>query len=91
MTYRFRIDPNARFSDGVPVTSEDVVATYDFLMDKTLQAPMEQITYSQARQAGCRKQVHRSSPGQGIELEKFPVFLGNGDFPGTCLEDRQWR
>src|ERR1700685_2116965 len=45
-TYRFRIDPNARFSDGVPVTSEDVVATYDFLLDKTLQDPMEQITYS---------------------------------------------
>ncbi len=46
MTYRFRINPNARFSDGKPVTSDDVIATYDFLMDKTLQAPMEQITYS---------------------------------------------
>ena len=27
MTYRFRINPNARFSDGTPVTSDDVVAT----------------------------------------------------------------
>src|SRR3989441_3092781 len=37
LTYRFRIDPNARFSDGMPVTSEDVIATWKFLTDKTLQ------------------------------------------------------
>jgi microcin C transport system substrate-binding protein len=37
LTYRFRIDPNARFSDGTPVTSEDVVATWKFLTDKKLQ------------------------------------------------------
>ena len=45
MTFRFRINPNARFSDSTPVTSEDVVATYDFMMDKTLQDPSNQITY----------------------------------------------
>lgn len=45
MTYWFRIDPNARFSDGTPVTSVDVVATYDFNMDKTLQEPTNQITF----------------------------------------------
>src|SRR5687768_15165778 len=28
MTYRFRIDPNARFSDGQPVTAEDVIASW---------------------------------------------------------------
>src|SRR5262245_9419057 len=39
LTYRFRIDPNAKFSDGTPVTSEDVVATWKLLMDKTLQDP----------------------------------------------------
>ena len=37
MTFRFRIDPNARFSDGTPVTSEDVVASWKFQKDKTLQ------------------------------------------------------
>src|SRR5215475_10326972 len=34
MTYRFRINPNPRFSDGTPVTADDVVAPYYFLMDK---------------------------------------------------------
>ena len=33
MTFRYRINPNARFSDGRPVTADDVVASWDFLMD----------------------------------------------------------
>jgi microcin C transport system substrate-binding protein len=37
MTYRFRLDPNARFSDGQPVTADDVVASWRFAMDKGLQ------------------------------------------------------
>lgn len=37
LTYRFRIDPNARFSNGEPVTANDVVASFKFLMDKSLQ------------------------------------------------------
>jgi microcin C transport system substrate-binding protein len=37
MTFRFRIDPNAKFSDGTPITSEDVVASWKFQTDKTLQ------------------------------------------------------
>jgi microcin C transport system substrate-binding protein len=38
-TFRFRIDPNARFSDGTPVTSDDVVASWKLMVDKTLQSP----------------------------------------------------
>jgi microcin C transport system substrate-binding protein len=37
LTYRFRIDPNARFSDGAPITSDDVVASWVFQTDKGLQ------------------------------------------------------
>jgi microcin C transport system substrate-binding protein len=45
LTYRYRLDPNARFSDGVPLTSEDVVASWSFVMDKGLQEPMSQLVY----------------------------------------------
>ena len=45
MTYRFRINPNARWSDGQPVIADDVVATWDLIMDKGLQAPMEQLVF----------------------------------------------
>src|SRR5262245_19028751 len=37
LEYRFRLKPNARFSDGTPVIADDVVASWSFLMDKDLQ------------------------------------------------------
>ncbi len=33
MTYKFRINPDARWWDGMPVTSDDVIATWDLMMD----------------------------------------------------------
>src|SRR5262245_5620340 len=39
MTFRFRMDPNARWSDGQAVTADDVVATWSFYTDKNLVDP----------------------------------------------------
>jgi len=33
MTYTFKIDPNKKWSDGTPATSEDVRWTYQFILD----------------------------------------------------------
>jgi len=38
-TLRFRINPNARFSTGEPVTADDVIASWSLLTDKTLSDP----------------------------------------------------
>jgi microcin C transport system substrate-binding protein len=46
MTYRFRINPNARWSDGQPVVADDVVASWSFMMDKGLEAPMDALVYA---------------------------------------------
>jgi len=45
MTFWFRINPKAKFSDGMPVTSDDVIATWDLLMDETILEPSSQIVY----------------------------------------------
>src|SRR5262249_31095368 len=45
LTYRFRLNPNARFSDGTPVTTEDVVASYDFFMNKSVQDPTWRVVF----------------------------------------------
>jgi len=45
LTYRFRLDPNARFSDGTPVTADDVVASWSLMVDKGLQDPMTELVY----------------------------------------------
>lgn len=45
MTYTFRLNPNARFWDGSPLTAEDVVATWKLVMDEGLLEPSLQQTY----------------------------------------------
>jgi microcin C transport system substrate-binding protein len=45
-TYRFRINPNARFSDNTPVTSEDVIASWKLNIDKPLQDPARLVIFS---------------------------------------------
>lgn len=43
MTYRFRINPAARWSDGSPVTAEDYIASYRLWMDPTILFPSNQV------------------------------------------------
>ncbi|MBI3260341.1 MAG: hypothetical protein HYZ54_12860 [Ignavibacteriae bacterium] len=45
LTYTFRINPNSRFSDGKPVTSNDVIATWKLMMDETILDPSQQLTF----------------------------------------------
>lgn len=49
-TFTFRIDPNARFSDGKPVTAEDVVATWNLMMDPSILEPSAQLVYGKFEQ-----------------------------------------
>lgn len=44
-TYRFRINPAARWSDGREVTADDVVATYKLKTDETILDPSSVHTY----------------------------------------------
>lgn len=39
MTFTFRIRPEARFSDGTPLTAHDVVFTYEWIMNPKVNAP----------------------------------------------------
>jgi microcin C transport system substrate-binding protein len=45
-TFRFRLDPSARWSDGAPVVAEDVIASWKLVVDKTIQDPAITNMYS---------------------------------------------
>lgn len=45
MTYQFRINPKAKWSDGTPVTAEDYVASYNLWLDPTILFPSNQVVY----------------------------------------------
>ena len=42
-TYRYRINPNARWADGQPVSAEDVVASWTLWMDKGINDPATRV------------------------------------------------
>mgnify|MGYP000415703022 CR=1 FL=1 len=44
-TFWFRIDPDARFSDGHPVTTDDVIATYKLATDEGILSPYTNTFY----------------------------------------------
>lgn len=45
-TYRFRIDPRATFSDGSPVTADDVVATWRLQVSTGIREPSRVLVFS---------------------------------------------
>jgi len=45
LKFWFRINPDARWSDGHEVVAEDVVATWDLHMDETILSPSDQLVY----------------------------------------------
>lgn len=45
--YMFRLNPMAKWSDGVPITSKDIVATYKLLIDEGLEDPYQNSLYSE--------------------------------------------
>ncbi len=88
MTFRFRIDPNARFSDGTPVTSDDVVASWKLMTDKTLQDPgnLEVFGKYETPVAESKYIVHVKSKELG--WQKFDIFAnGLRIFPSSILKN----
>ncbi len=49
-TFRFRINPNARWADGTPVTADDVIASWKLTVDRGLQDPARTSTFSNFEQ-----------------------------------------
>ncbi|MCZ6751735.1 MAG: extracellular solute-binding protein [Acidobacteria bacterium] len=86
MTYWFRINPNARFSDGMPVTSEDVVATYDFMMDKTLLSPSNQMVFGKLERPVAESMYIVRVRAKELNWRNFLYFSGMAILPAHVLK-----
>src|SRR5947209_19310682 len=87
MTFRFRINPNARFFDGMPVTAADVVATYDFLMDPTLQDPTQSLTYQKLERPVAESKYIVRVKAKELNWRNFQYFSGMTIFPAHVLKN----
>jgi microcin C transport system substrate-binding protein len=77
LTYRFRLDPNARWSDGQPVVADDVVASWMFTMDKGLQDPSNQLVFGKFdKPVAESKYIVRVKSNQ-LNWRNFLYFAGS--------------
>ncbi len=76
LNYRFRINPNARWSDGQPVVAEDVVATWKLMMDKGMQDPSSQLVYGKFEQPVAESKYIVSVKSKQLNWRNFLYFGG---------------
>ena len=87
LTYRFRINPNARFSDGTPVTSDDVVATWDLMVDKTLQDPTQELTFEKLDRPVAESKYIVRVHSKELNWRNFLYFSGMAILPAHILKN----
>lgn len=76
MTFRFRINPKARWSDGKEVTSADVLATFDLLMDEGINMPSNILTYSKFRKPVAVSKYIVEVQSKQLNWRNFMYFGG---------------
>jgi microcin C transport system substrate-binding protein len=86
LTYRFRIDPNARFSDGTPVTAEDVVASWLFHTDKSLQDLFFYTEYNQLERPVAESKYIVRMKAKNLSWRNFLVASGMRVFPAQVIK-----
>ncbi len=87
LTYHFRIDPNARYSDGTPVTADDVVATWKFLTDKTLNDPYLNTQYGKLEMPVAESKYIVRVKARRKEWDCFLTAATMRLFPANALKN----
>ncbi len=85
MTYWYRINPDARFSDGRPVTADDVIATWDLHMDETILMPSSQLVYSKFERPVAEGKYIVKVNSKTLNWRNFLYFSGMNIMPAYYL------
>ena len=76
-TFSYRIDPNARWADGKPVTAEDVVATWKLQVDPGILEAYSNILYGTYEQPVAESKYIVSVKTKEINWRQFLYFSGS--------------
>jgi len=84
--YWFRINPDARWSDGRRVTAEDVVATWFLRMDETILDPSQQVMYGKFEDPVAESIYIISVVSKEILWRNFQQFAGMSILPAYYVD-----
>ena len=101
MTFSFRINPEARWADGAPVTADDVIATWTLLNDEGILMPYSNVLYSKFEEplADSPYLVHVTTKEENwrhflyfaISMEILPAHYIGGMTGSEYLKEFQFR
>ncbi len=86
LTYRYRINPNARWADGQPIVADDVVASWLFKMDKGLQDPSNEMTFGKFEKPVAESKYIVSVKSKQLNWRNFLYFSGMSILPAHVLK-----
>ena len=86
LTYRYRINPNARWADGQPIVADDVVASWMFKMDKGLQDPSNEMTFGKFEKPVAESTYIVSVKSKQLNWRNFLYFSGMSILPAHVLK-----
>lgn len=87
MTFRFRIDPRARWSDGKPIVADDVLATFDKHMDPTLLSPSDLLTFGKFHRPVAVSKYIVEVKAKDKNWRNFLYFAGSVILPAHEIKD----
>ncbi|MFI5144128.1 MAG: extracellular solute-binding protein [Ignavibacteria bacterium] len=76
MQFWFRINPDARWADGKPVTSEDVIATWKLMIDPGILEAYDNILYGSFEQPVAESKYIISIKSKQLNWRQFYYFAG---------------
>jgi microcin C transport system substrate-binding protein len=77
MTFRFRINPQAKWSDGKPVVAQDVIASFDLHMDSKILEPAVQILFGKFERPKALSKYIVEVKANDLHWRNFMVFSTN--------------
>jgi len=85
-TFQLRIDPNARWADGKPVTTADIMATYNLLIDETILQPYYNVVFSKYDEPKIISEYIIEISSNEVHFKNIIDFTGMGLLPAHYLE-----
>ena len=86
-TYKFRLDPNAKWADGKPVVAEDIVASWTLWTDKKLQDPGLTVTYGKFEKPVAESKYIVSVKTKEPNWRNFMYFSGMYILPAHVIKN----
>lgn len=86
-TYRFRLNPKARWSNGEEVTAQDVIATWKLRVDPGIREPSSRMTYGKLHEPTALSKYIVEVKVKEESWRNFLYFSGMAIFPASAIGD----